>query len=417
MGRINRWTLMIPRFCAYGFLKNLRFFDVFLILFLRQKGLSFLEIGTLIGIREMTAMILEVPTGIVADLIGRRKAMITAFLSYIISFLFYYAARNFMWFLPAVILFGVGDALRSGTHKAMILEYLDLRGLSDKKVEVYGRTRSWSQIGSALSTVIAAVLVFYKGDYGIVFLASLIPYILDLGLMISYPKELDGKRSRHLSLRAVFDFTLHSFRNCWNVRPLRTALLNSSLDKGVYKVAKDYLQPVLKASSMALLPFMVRLFPGATEQQATAVAIGVVYSILYLANSQASRRAYVVQRWLGGSKRALNWTYFSLLLISSMAFLALRFDLRYLAVLAFLMLAFVENARRPMLVSYLGAFMERKQRATVLSVESQLSALTAMVMGPVMGFFADHFGISGVFIVSILLFTALGIPLRIKEED
>ena len=101
---IDRWTLMVPRFCAYGFLKNLRFFEPFLILFLRQKGLTFLEIGTLVSIRELTMMILEVPTGIVADLVGRRTAMIFSFLSYIVSFVFYYVAGSFLWLLPAVML-------------------------------------------------------------------------------------------------------------------------------------------------------------------------------------------------------------------------------------------------------------------------------------------------------------------------
>ena len=35
------------RFAAYGFLKNLRFFDPFIILYFREMGFSFLEIGTL----------------------------------------------------------------------------------------------------------------------------------------------------------------------------------------------------------------------------------------------------------------------------------------------------------------------------------------------------------------------------------
>jgi len=36
---------LFPRFSAYGFLKNLRFFDPFIILIFREAGLSFLDIG------------------------------------------------------------------------------------------------------------------------------------------------------------------------------------------------------------------------------------------------------------------------------------------------------------------------------------------------------------------------------------
>ena len=36
---------LFPRFAAYDFLKNLRFFDPFIILIFREAGLSFLDIG------------------------------------------------------------------------------------------------------------------------------------------------------------------------------------------------------------------------------------------------------------------------------------------------------------------------------------------------------------------------------------
>jgi len=67
---------MYYKFRLYGFLKNLRFFDPFLILFFREAGLSFLAIGTLFSIREIATNLLEVPTGVIADSFGRRKAML-----------------------------------------------------------------------------------------------------------------------------------------------------------------------------------------------------------------------------------------------------------------------------------------------------------------------------------------------------
>ena len=67
------------KFSLYGFLKNLRFFDPFILLFFREMGLSFLQIGTLFSIREIATNVLEVPTGIVADAFGRRRAMIFSF--------------------------------------------------------------------------------------------------------------------------------------------------------------------------------------------------------------------------------------------------------------------------------------------------------------------------------------------------
>ena len=60
-----------------------------------------------------------------------------------------------------MLLFANGEAFRSGTHKAMIIQYLKIKGLLKLKTEYYGHTRSWSQRGSAISSLIAGGLVLY----------------------------------------------------------------------------------------------------------------------------------------------------------------------------------------------------------------------------------------------------------------
>ena len=177
---------MIPRdrmfykFSLYGFLKNLQFFDPFILLIFRSYGLSFLQIGLLYSIRDVAANILEIPTGIIADSFGRRRAMVSAFVAYIGSFIMFYFLKDFLFLALAMVLFAFGQAFRTGTHKALILEYLKIQGISDLKVAYYGLTRSASQFGSAINALIAAGLVFYTGSYRVMFLASTVPYLLDL---------------------------------------------------------------------------------------------------------------------------------------------------------------------------------------------------------------------------------------------
>ena len=67
---------MLGRFSLYGFLKNQQYYDPFLILAFRQMELSFFMIGILVAFREVIANLMEIPSGAVADLFGRRKAMI-----------------------------------------------------------------------------------------------------------------------------------------------------------------------------------------------------------------------------------------------------------------------------------------------------------------------------------------------------
>ncbi|MCP3959885.1 MAG: MFS transporter, partial [bacterium] len=44
---------MLFRFCLYGFLKNQKYYEPFLILAFLEKGLSFFDIGLLIAFREV----------------------------------------------------------------------------------------------------------------------------------------------------------------------------------------------------------------------------------------------------------------------------------------------------------------------------------------------------------------------------
>ena len=81
---------MIYRFSVYGFLKNLRLFEPFIILLFREDGLSFLQIGLLYSIRDIATNFLEIPSGIYADAFGRRKSMLFSFSAYIVSFIVFY---------------------------------------------------------------------------------------------------------------------------------------------------------------------------------------------------------------------------------------------------------------------------------------------------------------------------------------
>ena len=150
------------KFCLYGFLKNLRFFEPFLILFFVSKGLSFFEIGILYAIREISINIFEIPSGIFADTFGRRKTLAFSFLIYITAFIIFYFGYDFSLFALGMIMYALGDAIRSGINKAMIIEYLKRTEQLQHKVNYYGHTRSWSQIGSALSSLIGGILVFYN---------------------------------------------------------------------------------------------------------------------------------------------------------------------------------------------------------------------------------------------------------------
>jgi MFS family permease len=392
---------MFYRFSLYGFLKNLRFFDPFILLIFRSYGLTYLQIGILYSIREVAANILEIPTGVVADSFGRRRAMVAAFLSYIASFLMFYFFEDMIFLSLAMVLFAFGEAFRSGTHKALILEYLNIKGINDLKVAYYGLTRSASQLGSAVNALIAAGLVFYTGSYRVMFLASTVPYFLDLLNVISYPKILDGKyqRVRTAEVWNRINTTLGEFRQIFSEKLFLRAVLNSSSFTGVFKSAKDYLQPILAALALS-----VALLNNLEDTRREAVIIGLVYFGIYILTSLASRRAYQFSERFSSLSKAVNISY-----IFGIGFLILsgvmtQLQIIPVAVVCFIGLFLINNIRRPINVGIISDQISSQVMASGLSTEAQFATLFSALFAPLLGLLADNFGVgSGIIIIGLVM--------------
>lgn len=381
---------MFYKFSLYGFLKNLRFFDPFLILFFREMGFSFLQIGILIAVRDVTTNIFEIPTGMYADVFGRRKSMLLSFASYILSFAIFFLFPNYYLYMVAMILFALGEAFRSGTHKAMILEYLKIKGMESYKVEYYGNTRAASQFGSAVSSLIAAVLVFYNGSYRIVFLASIIPYILNLINLATYPKELDGQVSsaKNIKLSAQLKATFYDFVNIFKNPLALKVLLNSSIFDSFFKITKEYLQPIVKEFAL-LLP----LFVGLSNVKRVSIIVGVVYFALYLLTSYSSRSSAKFSKRFQNLSSAINITYLfgGVFLIFSGISTALKLNI--FAIILFVLFYMLQNVRRPMNVSVISERIPNKIMATGLSVESQITTTLRAIIAIAIGALADRLGV------------------------
>ncbi|HAF85599.1 MAG TPA: MFS transporter [Sphaerochaeta sp.] len=387
------------KFCLYGFLKNLRFFEPFLLLIFLGKGLSYLEIGTLYAAREISINILEIPSGLLADTVGRRLTMVVSLFSYILSFLIFYAASSFALLFLAMIVFAFGDAFRTGTHKAMIFDYLHSKGWDSQRTYYYGHTRAWSQRGSALSALVAALLVFWQGSYTSVFLFTTIPYTLNLFLILSYPKALDGpQHTDDRKVSEVFSTVLRSlFTSITNPRLLRT-IANQSLYTGYYKACKDYLQPILKTLALSL-PILL----GFDDEKRTALLIGLVYALLYAATAFASSQSGSFARRFGRLATPLNLTMLSGLSLGLFSGLFLHLGWVALAVVLYLGIYVLENLRKPMGITYVSERMNQDSLASALSVESQSESLVAAGVALLLGLFSNLVGVGlGILIVSAI---------------
>ena len=375
---------MIKRFSLYGFLKNQRYFEPFIILFFLQQGLSFTQIGFLIAFRELAVNLMEVPSGAIADLFGRRRSMILSFASYIISFAVFGFSQAYWHFFVAMLFFAIGEAFRTGTHKAMIFTWLRLEGRQAERTLVYGYTRSWSKIGSAVSTVLAVIFVLVTNNYAYVFFFAIVPYIAGLLNFMTYPGELEGQPGEKVRLKEVAVHLRECITASVRVKRLRRLIVESMSFEGVYKAVQDYLQPVVK--NMALL---IPVFIGLGETRRSAIMIGVVYVILYLASAYASRSSHRLTEYSGGEEAGGRLLWITVFVIYIALIPLLFFQYYYVAVIGFIILALIQNLWRPILVSRFDTFASETRGATVLSIESQAKSVSTMIVAPILGVMVD----------------------------
>ncbi len=370
------------KFCFYGFLKNLRFFEAFFILYLKQNGLSYTEIGSLYALREIVTNLSEVPTGIFADTFGRKKALVLSFVAYIFSFVLFYTANSYHWFLTAFLLYGLADAFRSGTHKAMIMDYLKLKTWSRQKIAYYGYTRSCSQRGSALSALIAGLIIFLTNNYRLIFLLSVLPYVLNLFLIWSYPNQLDRSvRQKHTSIKTGLRNLIKALKSPTVWRIVHSAAVFTAYQKAV----KDYIQPVMKQLAMAL-PVLLTL----NKTDKIGLLIGVMYFVLYILTSKASRLSGILVK-------KINDAPYTTLIFGFVAGTlgGLFYDRRLwgLSLLFFALIYIIESLRKPVLTGYLSDNVPNEILASVLSAQSLYRTLLTSILAIMFGFLTDQLGL------------------------
>lgn len=403
---------MLFRFSLYGFLKNQQYYEPFLLLAFLEKGLSFFMIGVLIAFREVMINIMEIPSGAIADLYGRRSSMIFSFSAYIISFVLFAVSDKYWQFFPAMFLFSIGEAFRTGTHKAMIFHWLKLEGRLDERTKIYGFTRSWSKFGSALSALIAGGLVFYSGKYSAIFWFSIIPYLLGIINLTGYPKELNLEMKDSVSItesmRQMFRVIIKSLK----IPKLRGLFIESMGFQGYFKAFKDYVQPMLMALALTL-PFFNQL-PNAKR---TALLIAFVYFVLFILSGFASRSAHVITDKKGGEEQASAFIWKITITIFLVMTAVLFFKWYAIAALLFVLLFLLQNIWYPLLITRIDHASESSMGATVLSIEQQAKSSFTMIIAPILGFCVDHAGLWPVGAIGLVISTCFWLFSRKNQID
>jgi len=400
---------LIWKFSFYGLLKNLRFFEPYLIIFLLGLNYSLFTIGILYSVREIITYVFEIPSGIIADNYGKKKELMICFIFYIISFMLFFLSLNIYIVALAFVFYGLGDAFRSGTHKAMIYSYLEKKNWFHYKAYVYGRTRSFSLIGSSISAFASIIFIFNIPSLRWIFLVSIIPYILDFILIWSYPDYLNESIKTEFRWSEFFEESKNSIKKINKNKKLKTILVSSSLYDAIFKSIKDYIQPILKV-------IIIGSFIGGsknTEDAKLKIYLGLIYGVFYIFSSFASKNVYRVTNRINSSK-LMELSFDLMGILCLIIFAGIKMNSMFFVIIVFFTIYILKDARRPVFVDVVGDNMEKPQRATVLSVDSQVRSFIVIIIAPLFGYIADNYSIGILFLIIGVLILTTSRFLKIK---
>ena len=388
---------MIRRFCLYAVLRNMRFFDPFMVLFLLYDlGLGFTAVGAVLAYEKMLLVALEIPMAVITDRFGRRRGLMASFgLAGVACLGFGFAARAatpLPWVIVALTLYGVGEALRTGTHKAIILDWLSQRGERERKTAVMGTTRFFSKTSAGVTALGAGGLVWWTGGFAITFWLAAVPTLAVVILIASYPPALEGSLSR----RAVAPPGVE-----WGAigRSLRrpgwaAVMVPSVLFESQVKLVGYYLQPVLATAAEDF---------GLVVVGGGALAIGVYAGLSGLLAGGAALLSAPFLNWAKEARRALRAVHLVAALAVCGAAIGLLTGVLWPSLVVLAGLAALQNLRRPIFISVADDVMDPDYRATSLSIESQARSAVYAVTALGAGALADAFGLAAAFVLMAAL--------------
>nr|WP_255218592.1 MFS transporter [Gordonia paraffinivorans] len=140
-------------------------------------GLSGAQISALFALWSASTVVVEVPTGVLADRFSRRWPMVLGPCVTGTGFALWVFVPSFASFAAGFVLWAIGGALRSGTAQALVYDELDAEGRAGDYARFAGAMRAASAVGVIAGTALAAPL-FEWGGYTAAGVAGIVSCVL-----------------------------------------------------------------------------------------------------------------------------------------------------------------------------------------------------------------------------------------------
>lgn len=188
----KRWD-NISKVALIYFFSSLYFYLPVLTIYYQQKGLNFLQIGSLWGVITVTIFLSEIPTGILADKLGRKTSIILAMLFQLIGEILFLFAGNYLHFVVINIIAGVGFAFQSGCIQALVYDFLKDEKREHDMKKIWGNITALGQMGFIFGALISSLVVTSAKtpqiSLAIIMTIISVTFALAISLLLKEPKN------------------------------------------------------------------------------------------------------------------------------------------------------------------------------------------------------------------------------------
>jgi MFS family permease len=139
-------------------------------LFMLNRGISLSQIGILLFLWSLMSMVLEVPTGAIADRWSRRKMLILSGVFFSSCYLIWFFSYSFWLFLLGFLLRTLGGTFASGTLQAYVYDFLKHSQAEDKFERIWGKGNALRTLG--IGTAVALGGFLSELSFGLIALLS-----------------------------------------------------------------------------------------------------------------------------------------------------------------------------------------------------------------------------------------------------
>ncbi len=357
----------VRTYYAFSFFREFMLFSGVLVPFFTDWGhISQGQIQLLQSWFMLWIFILEVPTGAIADYLGRKNSILMGIIVDIIGVLVYVSAPQFGIFLLGEFLMAVAVALISGADQALIYDTAKEAGLEAESKKIFGRAHSFKLAGMLIAAPIGSIAAQYLGMSAPMYLSSIPLFFAALCIwLMPEPKKTEQESESRRYLEVVKKGALYFHRH-----------------------------PTLKfiaIDAMAIASigyFIIWLYqPTALSVGIPLLYLGVIHSVFVLAEIFISSNFSRLEKIFGSS---FNYLRFSAIITGAM-FLMVAIWPSKISVIALVIVAgSLSLTRLEFISSHMNKLIPSTERATVLSAISMLRRIALVVLNPIIGFMADN---------------------------